>query len=81
MNEQNISYVDFVRSLKADGTSQDCIQTLGKKDLRATPCQDVDRILKAIDSLTTDSNLKNAVRLTGKEASRFRGANAALSAL
>ena len=43
-----------------------------KKDLRGIPRHDVERILKAIDSLATDPNPTNAVRLTGRDAMRLR---------
>ena len=39
-----------------------------KKDLRGIPRHDVERILKAIDSLATDPNPTNAIRLTGRDA-------------
>ena len=43
-----------------------------KKDLRGIPRHDVERILKAIDSLATDPNPVNAMRLTGRDAFRLR---------
>ena len=42
-----------------------------KKDLRGIPRHDVERILKAIDSLATDPNPINAVRLPGRDAFRL----------
>lgn len=43
-----------------------------KKDLRGIRRHDVERILKAIDSLATDPNQVNAIRLTGRDAFRLR---------
>ena len=43
-----------------------------KKDLRGIPRDDVERILKAIDSLATVPNPVNATRLTGRDAYRLR---------
>ena len=43
-----------------------------KKDLRGIRRHDVERILKAIDSLATDPNPVNAIRLTGRDAFRLR---------